>query len=94
MTVSQRQNLLQYLGYYDGKIDGLWGGKSAQATKDFQKDNGLNQTGVFESKTEEAIKTAVFNDKFKTVSTAPTVSGTYVSKYFRREEFACKCGKH
>lgn len=95
MTVSQRQNLLQYLGYYDGRIDGLWGGKSADATREFQKDNGISSTGICDDKTDELLLTAVFHGKFKpAVSTAPTVSGTYVSKYFRREEFACKCGRH
>ena len=37
MTTKQRQNLLAYLGYYSGDIDGIWGEKSQQATIDFQR---------------------------------------------------------
>lgn len=104
MTITQKQNILQYLGYYDGRIDGLWGLKSDQATKDFQKDNDLTQSGVFDEKTAELTKAAVFNDKFKKqtndiiisdfVVTTPKNDFWHTIKYFGRHEFACKCGKH
>jgi carbohydrate-binding DOMON domain-containing protein len=31
MTNKQKQNLLQFLGLYDGAIDGIWGPKSQEA---------------------------------------------------------------
>lgn len=97
MGIRQMQNLLQYLGYYEGEIDGIWGNLSTQATMDFQKDNGLDQTGVFDERTEEVIKTAVFHSKFKgtevTEVTEVTDDHWGNIKYFRKAEFACKCGK-
>lgn len=96
MTVIQKQCLLKYLGYYNGNIDGAWGAKSTKATKEFQKDNGLDDDGVFGGKTEEVIKTAVFYDKFAGEDTdVPTTDSDNWwddIKYFDRSEFACHCG--
>ena len=101
MTIRQQQNLLQYLGYYSGNIDGIWGALSTAATAAFQDDNGLKQTGVFDDKTEEVIKTAVFMGKFANVAKAedPEVKvedngGDWWDeiRFFDRSEFACKCG--
>lgn len=92
MTATKKQNLLQYLGYYEGKVDGIWGAKSEAAEAAFRADNGNPKAG---DELEEVLVGAVFHGKFKpTVSTAPTTNGTYAAKYFRREEFACKCGRH
>lgn len=93
MNATQRQNLLQYLGYYEGKIDGVFGAKSGEAARQFQKDNGISSTGICDEKTDELLKTAVFNGKFKP-SASSSSSGSYTAKYFRREEFACRCGRH
>lgn len=98
MTVKQKQNLLQYLGYYTGAIDGSWGAKSIQATKEFQEDSGLDVDGVFGDKTEEVIVTAVFHGKFAdsvTAEESTNAGGDWWSeiKYFNRSEFRCKCGK-
>ena len=38
MTARQRQNLLQYLGYYEGSIDGIYGPQTKQAVEDFQRE--------------------------------------------------------
>ena len=38
MTNRQKQNLLQYLGYYEGRPDGIWGDLSRGATEAFQRD--------------------------------------------------------
>lgn len=60
MTIKQRQLQLYFLGYYTGKIDGIWGDKSRNATKQFQADNHLWCDGIFgfatEEKTMEIIK--------------------------------------
>lgn len=47
MTIKQKQLQLKHLGYYTGKVDGLWGNGSKNATKAFQKAYGLTQDGSF-----------------------------------------------
>ena len=60
MTIKQRQWQLYFLGYYDGKIDGIWGDKSRNATKQFQADYGLWADAIFgysaEAKSSDVIK--------------------------------------
>ena len=53
MNIKQKQWQLYFLGYYDGKIDGIWGDKSRNGTKQFQADNNLWCDGVFGFATEE-----------------------------------------
>ena len=53
MNIYQKQWQLYFLGYYDGKIDSIWGDKSRNATKQFQADNNLWCDGVFGFATEE-----------------------------------------
>lgn len=62
MTIKQKQWQLHYLGYYGDfldDIDGLWGPKSREATRQFQKDFGIKVDGIFgpstEAKTMEVI---------------------------------------
>lgn len=52
MSIKQKQWQLYYLGYYGGSIDGIWGSQSKSATKAFQKDNGLDDDGIFGPMTE------------------------------------------
>lgn len=94
MTIKQKQNLLAYLGYYVGDIDGSWGTLSKTATKAFQKDFGLTVDGVCGEATEKALKHSVAYGISKKVET--TTSGDFWDgiKYFKRSEFACKCGKY
>ena len=58
MTVCQKQCLLCYLGYYGGKIDGIWGPQSQMALEMFR-----NAYGVGES-VEEALRKAVAEDNW------------------------------
>ncbi len=51
MTIKQKQWQLYYLGYYGGKIDGIWGSESKAATVSFQKDNALDADGIFGTQT-------------------------------------------
>ena len=53
MTIRQKQWQLYYLGYYGGKIDGIWGQGSIAAAFSFQKDNGLDTDGIFGTQTIE-----------------------------------------
>lgn len=39
ILIKSQQFYLKEMGFYDGLIDGLWGPKSRQAMRDFQKDD-------------------------------------------------------
>lgn len=93
MTIEQKQCLLKYLGYYRGKVDGIWGQQSTHATAGFQDDYGLDPTGAFDSATEELIKKAVAGLVEPVPPAEPTDFWPEI-KYFKREEFRCKCGKY
>ncbi len=95
MDVRQQQNLLQYLGYYEGKVDGIHGPLTEAAVAAFRQDNGNPNLG---DELEEVLIGAVFHGRFKgTVGkdTGVSTSGDWWDsiKYFGRHEFACKCGK-
>lgn len=99
MTIKQKQNLLAYLGYYVGNIDGEWGTLSKTATKAFQQDFGLEADGICGPDTEKAMKHAVCYDmpaKKEEETQAPETkpeSGTFWDniRYWSREEFKCQC---
>ena len=94
MTIKQIQCLLYYLGYYNGMLDGIWGEKSQRATIDFQRDfAGLPVDGICGDQTEKALKHSVaYGIGKKSDSNAETVWDEI--KYFKKPEFACKCGKY
>lgn len=104
MTIKQKQNLLSYLGYYVGDVDGIWGTLSKTATKAFQKDFGLTPDGVCGDDTEKALKHTVCFGIAKKVETKDVTdnnvgnkTGTFwdESEFFDREEFRCQCkGKY
>lgn len=52
MTIRQIQNLLDYLGYDPGPIDGLDGANTRDAVKAFQRSEGLTVDGVAGVQTE------------------------------------------
>lgn len=90
MTDKQKQNLLAYLGYYVGEIDGDFGQLSTTATRAFQADyDGLEVTGIFDPDTEKSIKHAVTYG----MPAKKELSWDDI-KYFKRSEFKCKCGKY
>lgn len=51
MSNKTKQRQLYYLGYYNYKIDGIFGANSKKATKEFQKDYNLVVDGKFGNKT-------------------------------------------
>ncbi|MBR0144459.1 MAG: spore cortex-lytic enzyme [Clostridia bacterium] len=53
--VSQAQERLKSWGYYDGKVDGIFGSKTYQAVVRFQRKNGLEADGVIGPKTAAAL---------------------------------------
>lgn len=94
MTVTQKQHLLAYLGYYVGNIDGVWGTLSETAMNAFKADfKGLDVPNMPENAPEKALKHAVAYDLFKT-ETVKDETGTFWDEieYFDRSEFKCKCG--
>ena len=89
MEVRQLQNLLQYLGYYEGRVDGISGPLTEAAVAAFRADNGNPNLG---DELEEVLIGAVFHGRFKGTA-APNVNFWDTVQYFGRHEFACKCGK-
>ena len=99
MTLLQIQCLLQYLGYYTITVDSIWGPGSEQATRDFQKAEGLDDDGIPGKLTQAALLDAVANGRFKPKEIQAETDNDGAEelwwndiKYFTREEFRCKCG--
>jgi hypothetical protein len=101
MDKKQRQHLLAYLGYYKMNVDGDWGSGSREACKAFQRDRNLTADGYGGPETDRALKHAVYNDleKPEPVVDVPDIivgnkTGTFWDhiRYWRREEFRCRCG--
>lgn len=100
MTDRQKQNLLAYLGYYVGNIDGIWGTLSKTACKSFQKDFFQMESmvdGICGPETEKALTHSVaYGMPAKKVdkSEKEDITGTFWDEieYFTRDEFKCKCG--
>lgn len=103
MTMKQVQNLLQYLGYYEGIPDDEYGPLTRDATFDFQVAYGtIGVDGIPGPETEAALIDAVATGKyFKSApeeppeqpEEEPDSSNFWADiKYFKREEFRCKCG--
>lgn len=53
--VKQIQQRLKEWGYYKGDVDGIYGSKTQQAVRNFQKANGLQVDGIAGEKTLAAI---------------------------------------
>ena len=58
-TTDGKQQALKALGYYAGKIDGIWGPACRRGLAEFQKTAGLFVDGVWGKLTSIAIKTAL-----------------------------------
>ena len=54
-NVASIQSNLQTLGYDVGGIDGVYGGNTESAMKQFQADYGLPQTGIYDTKTAQTM---------------------------------------
>jgi N-acetylmuramoyl-L-alanine amidase len=50
------QQQLANFGYYDGKIDGFYNDTTKEAITEFQKDKGINATGIVDSHTAIALE--------------------------------------
>lgn len=103
MTNRQKQNLLQYLGYYEGVPDGIWGDQSRNATEAFQRDYQLTVDGIFGNATAARILEVIASGEHPQTQAPATdpedaaETGTFWDEiqYFKREEFRCQCkGKY
>lgn len=98
MTVKQIQALLVYLNYDPGEVDGWNGANTTAAVLAFQKQEGLEQDGKPGPATQSALLAAVAGGRMYTPATEEKPSSGHPPdwwseiKYFRREEFRCKCG--
>ena len=103
MTMRQVQNLLQYLGYYEGNVDGIYGPMTRDATFDFQvRYATIGRDGIPGPETEAALLDAVATGKYFKSTPEKTPEQPQEEpdsddfwadiKYFKREEFRCKCG--
>lgn len=54
-TVKQIQTKLKNWGYYTGAVDGIFGPKTTEAVKYFQRKNGLTADGIVGTKTAAAL---------------------------------------
>lgn len=97
MTVEQVQHLLSYLGYYVGEVDGIWGQMTTVAAKAFQQSfGGIADTGSPSLETEKALRHAVAYDMFKNADATDDPDEVWWEgiQYFKKSEFACKCGQY
>ena len=54
-TIKKAQTILQKMGLYNGKIDGMYGKLTTSAVMEFQKKYGMKSTGVIDKATETKI---------------------------------------
>lgn len=98
MTIKQIQALLVYLGYDPGEVDGWNGANTTAAVLTFQRQESLEQDGKPGPATQKALLTAVAEGRMYTPAMEEKPSSGQPPdfwnkiKYFRREEFRCKCG--
>lgn len=107
LSIRQRQQNLQFLGYYKKYIDGVEGIGTKQAYEDFQRDYGLAVDRIYGPKTDakliEVIKQkqrelGVKDDglvgpiTINAKNSQIKVATWNDIKYFKPNEFTCKCG--
>lgn len=93
MTVKQQQNLLGYLGFYQGIVDGIYGAGTYEAVRSFQSAfGGIEVDGICGPETQKALKHSVAYGLPERKRVEEAFWNDIV--YFTRQEFACKCGKY
>ena len=86
MTNKQKQNLLQFLGLYDGAIDGIWGPKSQAAME--------TVWAKYEDLDEEAALLEAVSHWYPDEDLNSPITGSWWDEieFFDRSEFKCTCG--
>lgn len=100
MTIKQVQQLLAYLGYDPGAVDGVDGKNTQAAVRRFQTQEYLTVDGIAGEQTQIRLKDAVWQDRFAKDNIVPSSgqppdkTGTFWDsiQYFTRTECRCKCG--
>lgn len=95
MTMKQVQNLLQYLGHYDGIPNDIYDPETRDAVFAFQTAYGtIGVDGIPGPEVEKALRDAVAYGMpvYKTEEKPDSDDFWAGIKYFKREEFRCKCG--
>lgn len=86
MTTKQRQNLLAYLGYYSGDIDGIYGQQTKAAVKRFQEDFGcIVVDGVAGQETDKALRHAVAYGMPEEVAGNSTTTSADAEQYLQSD---------
>mgnify|MGYP004647414985 FL=1 len=103
MNMKQIQQLLDYLGYSPGAVDGIMGKNTRAAIQTFQAAEGLTVDGIAGSNTQEKLKEAVWADRFAKKNATPSSgqppdkTGTFWDgiRYFSRSDpyIGCSCGR-
>lgn len=103
MNMKQIQQLLDYLGYSPGAVDGIMGKNTRAAIQAFQAAEGLTVDGIAGANTQAKLKEAVWLDRFAKKNTTPSSgqppdkTGTFWDeiKYFSRRDpyIGCSCGR-
>ena len=99
MTIKQVQQLLAYLGYDPGAVDGVDGKNTQAAVRRFQTQEYLTVDGIAGEQTQIRLKDAVWQDRFAKDNTVPSSgqppdkTGTWWDeiKYFRRTDPGIRC---
>lgn len=65
--VRNMQNDLSQLGYSIGKVDGVFGANTEKAVKQFQKEHGLKDDGLFGRMSKEKLYSLIFNTNNKEI---------------------------
>ena len=75
-AVTRLQTRLRELGYYTGSVDGIAGSGTVKAIKDFQKKNGLSQSGTADAATQSALYASTAIAANATATPKPTATPT------------------
>ena len=93
MTVTQIQLLLTYLGYTPGAVDGIAGEKTRTAVRAFQQAAGISVDGVAGKQTCQALKEAIFQDRFRKSGEEEGDFWKDIRYFSRRDPYiGCSCG--
>lgn len=90
MNIRQIQNLLDYLGYEPGAIDGADGPNTRNAVIAFQKAEGLTADGIAGSNTQAKLLKAVAQGRFyapQEAASKPAVGGGEAAQYLQADGF-------
>lgn len=78
--VKTLQQTLKKWGYYDGPIDGVYGGGTFTAVKEFQRKNGLSVDGVVGAQTSKAMGLRIDGNKPDSGKAKYTSGNTGISR--------------